>query len=566
VDSDGVIRSAATNLLLRSEEFDNASWSRVRLSTVNANGAVSPNGTLSADEMVVDTANGTHSIYSNTISSTTATYSASVYLKAGTSNFAFFGLTDLATGGAERRINLSTGVVDTVNIGGAGSWTSVSSTVASVGNGWYRLTVTATQGGGTSVALQVLVGNSSGQRTYLGNNTDSVYAWGAQLELGSTATTYIPTGATINSAPRFDHNPLTGECLGLLVEESRTNSIRNNTMVGAVAGTPGTLPTNWSESLAGLTREVVGTGTTNGINWIDLRLSGTSTGTVVNLSMEAINVAVAAAGQNWTNSFWIARVGGTTTNVTGVNSRIRSYNSTPAFLGQHDGSAITLTSSLVRHEATYSNLPATTAFVEPVVRVVVANSSAIDITLRIGLPQLEQGAFATSVIPTTGTAVTRSADIATLSGTNFSSWYFPAQGTLFASMSSASGAAYTGYVLSVGPDFNNTIQMYRQSDTQPVARVRVGGVDTYGSIGSGPVWTGTTLGKFALALSPSSGRQAFNGTLDSAGDDLNITLPVSSSMSIGSLAGSSIFANAHIRRIAYFDRRLPNATLQAITT
>ena len=49
--------------------------------------------------------------------------------------------------------------------------------------------------------------------------------------------------ATTNEA-RFDHNPTTGESLGLLVEEARTNLVRNNTMVGAVAGSPGTPPTN----------------------------------------------------------------------------------------------------------------------------------------------------------------------------------------------------------------------------------------------------------------------------------------------------------------------------------
>jgi hypothetical protein len=46
--------------------------------------------------------------------------------------------------------------------------------------------------------------------------------------------------AGVNEA-RFDHDPVTGESLGLLVEEARTNSIRNNTMVGAAAGTTGTV-------------------------------------------------------------------------------------------------------------------------------------------------------------------------------------------------------------------------------------------------------------------------------------------------------------------------------------
>ena len=65
---------------------------------------------------------------------------------------------------------------------------------------------------------------------------------------------------------------------GILIEESRTNQIRNNSMQGAVAGTPGTLPTNWGVSVAGgLTRTVVGTGTENGIEYIDVRVQGTTT-------------------------------------------------------------------------------------------------------------------------------------------------------------------------------------------------------------------------------------------------------------------------------------------------
>ena len=98
-------------------------------------------------------------------------------------------------------------------------------------------------------------------------------------------------------APRFDHNPTTGESLGLLVEEQRTNSIRNNTMVGAVAGTPGTLPTNWSTFITGATgisREVVGTGVESGINYLDLRFFGTSTGGGVFAVQADTNTGVAA--------------------------------------------------------------------------------------------------------------------------------------------------------------------------------------------------------------------------------------------------------------------------------
>jgi hypothetical protein len=56
----------------------------------------------------------------------------------------------------------------------------------------------------------------------------------------------------------------------------------------------------------------------------------------------------------------------------------------------------------------------------------------VDFTIRVGYPQLEQGAFATSVIPTSGTAATRAADVASISGSNFSSWYRQDEGTVFA--------------------------------------------------------------------------------------------------------------------------------------
>jgi hypothetical protein len=55
-----------------------------------------------------------------------------------------------------------------------------------------------------------------------------IYLWGAQLEQSTTVGEYIPTTSTINSAPRFDHDPTTGESLGLLVEESRTNLITSS--------------------------------------------------------------------------------------------------------------------------------------------------------------------------------------------------------------------------------------------------------------------------------------------------------------------------------------------------
>ena len=189
------IEEQRTNRLLQSEDLS-TTWANTR-SSDSTNVVISPNGTLTGDKLIEDaTASNSHFILSGFVSSTSGTYTASVYLKAAERSFAFIGITDLLTGGAERRINLSTGVVDSTNIGGAGSWTSISGTSTSVGNGWYRVTVTATQGAGTLLSLQIYTGNASGAQVYTGDGYSGIYIWGAQLEAGAFATSYIPTVAS----------------------------------------------------------------------------------------------------------------------------------------------------------------------------------------------------------------------------------------------------------------------------------------------------------------------------------------------------------------------------------
>jgi hypothetical protein len=66
----------------------------------------------------------------------------------------------------------------------------------------------------------------------------------------------------------------------------------------------------------------------------------------------------------------------------------------------------------------------------------IASGVAVDFTFRFAAPQLELGAFPTSYIPTTGAAATRAADVASISGSNFSSWYRQDEGTVFADCNS----------------------------------------------------------------------------------------------------------------------------------
>lgn len=84
-----------------------------------------------------------------------------------------------------------------------------------------------------------------------------------------------------------------------LIEPAATNYAQNNTMAGAVLGTPGTLPTGWSAATTvnGVTRSIVGVGIEDGIAYLDIGFSGTATGNAG--FYPNVASAAASAGQNW---------------------------------------------------------------------------------------------------------------------------------------------------------------------------------------------------------------------------------------------------------------------------
>jgi hypothetical protein len=189
-----------------------------------------------------------------------------------------------------------------------------------------------------------------------------------------------------------------------------TNSIRNNTMVGAVAGTPGTTPTNWSAgSFYGLTREIVATGVEDGIAYIDCRFFGTTTSILFESTFfESPTQISATQGSIWTLSAYLRIVGGSTLNITRILLVIVNHSSAGTSLSQFAVSTAAAPTSAPLNSQRYSTSSfsgtfsnANTAFVRPYVQIEANSGVAIDITLRIGLPQLERGEYVTPPIATT---------------------------------------------------------------------------------------------------------------------------------------------------------------------
>lgn len=391
----------------------------------------------------------------------------------------------------------------------------------------------------------------------------------------STATYFNSVGVLTSAAidaPRFDFNPATLAAQGLLIEEQRTNSIRNNTMQGAVAGTPGTQPTDWgvSTAAAGLTYQVVGTGTDSGITYIDIRVSGTPSATGDQfIASPATTTGVAAlSGQTWTNSMYVKIQAGSLTGVGGVQLRLSERNSVGGNLTDGRVNIIPTTSALSsqRYTQTRTNTNASTAFLFPSLLLNVSSGVAIDITLRIGLPQLELGAFATSVIPTTTTALTRSADVASVN--TLSPWFNSTASTLYAEWTPIAAAIPTGATQLVTEIAELTNANFYRIFQSQVAGAKAssnmfsGGANP-GRLDSGGAYSNATV-KAAAAFAASDRAISANGAV--ATTSATGALPVGvTALFLGQQAGSTNFLNGYLRRITYYPRKLSSAELQAIT-
>lgn len=345
-------------------------------------------------------------------------------------------------------------------------------------------------------------------------------AW-PQMERSGSVTDYIPT----TSAAATVCNPR-----GLLLEEARTNSIRNGGATGAtvgVVGSGGALPTNWNttQGAGGLTTEIIATGTELGVPYVDVKISGTSAGTAYNLAFDTAAQIAATLNSVWSGSFWVKIVSGGLTNITTVEHSIRQYTAAGAFLETAQATTFTPTSTLTRQlnqNATASN--ASVERVHNLLRLNFSSAVAIDVTLRLGGCQLEQGPYATSYIPTTTAAATRASDLVV--GSNLAALGFnQVEGTFVIGVEqnyTPVASRFEHFLsVSIGTSTSNTLLMLKRHTSGVIrAEVRSGGVDqTVGALDVAGVPAG--IFKQAFAYRVNDFANAANGSsvfTDTSGD------------------------------------------------
>ncbi|WP_319798333.1 phage head spike fiber domain-containing protein [Nitrobacter sp.] len=361
-----------------------------------------------------------------------------------------------------------------------------------------------------------------------------------------------------------------GNCIGYLSEVQSTNGIRNNSMTGASAGT---LPTNWSYTdRSGLSHTYVGPGVEDGIPYYDIRIFGTTTSSGSNaslLSCEQSGQIAAASGVTMTASSFMRVVGGSLANFTPVIAAA-GFNGSGSIV---DGSASSIAPTtaalrLQRFKQTTTFANAGTASCSFMLWGSWASGVAIDVTLRIGAPQMEQLGDATSPILTTSGALSRAGDSLTLPVSAISGWDGTRGGIMVASfrLAAKTGAVQRAFILDDGNgNSQNAVSLVAALTASSIiaGRVYSGGVSQSAPNSASSPTVGT---RTKAAISWGSSRIALfqDGTL-LLGNSGSYTLPSGlTTLRIGtSSTGEGL--NGYLDTLAYYPSDRADAYAQQVT-
>jgi len=186
------IEEARTNLLLQSQTFTNASWTKVS-STITASAATSPDGSANASKIVEDAITNVHNAQQAITKAASAIqYTFSGFVKAGERTWCELFVFDGAADGQRQYVNLTTGAAGNASAQGAG-FTGVSFASSLRPDGWVYFAWVFTTNTATALQCRIYTASANGTDNYAGDGASGIYVWNMQLEAGAFATSPIVT-------------------------------------------------------------------------------------------------------------------------------------------------------------------------------------------------------------------------------------------------------------------------------------------------------------------------------------------------------------------------------------
>ncbi len=516
VNSAGLVEVCPWNLVQYSEDFSNAAWTKLNGIAVTTNTINAPNGTLTAD--TIEKAGGSggvgfYYIVQNTIFEQLTNFFYVKYksgsgiiwlLGKNSGTFAFY---------------------DVINGTALSKSSGMTTSIESIGDGWYKCIFSQTYVGATSTEFGIGLCLTDGTPNYNATTaaTQSVYIWGAQSSISSTAKPYFPTTDRLN-VPRLTYQNGGGGCPSLLLEKQSTNFQTYSqdftnvawTKLGQGVGDTSVVTANYAISPDG---------TQNATRFV-CNLNGGTTA-----SDRSWMIASFTAQATSTISIWI---------------KLNSAGTKTVLLSDSGGGTKTISGT------DWQRIDATFVGAGGEFRIgLIGGSTSDTLDCCIWGAQAEQSSYATSYIPTTSASATRVADacfktgISSLIGGGVGTWFMD-----FEFIEDTISNYTFAFNLSDGTITNHLYLYYNNPSWY------WGGVDTAITLPS------TLRKKVAIKYSSGTGKLFCNGSLIS-------TLSISSSFSrldIGNRFSQNYPMDGKINEAYFLTTSLTDAECQALTT
>lgn len=395
-----------------------------------------------------------------------------------------------------------------------------------------------------------------------------------------SAGTFVGSNGLIQSAatntPRFDHDPVTGVCKGLLMEEQRTNASWYSSAL--VVGT------GWSANATPSVTSIVDGIGPDGNNAYEItEIANIGTHTLFNTGGSGTTGATSVvSGTTYTGSVFVKKVTGSVDWIqlsfssAGFGSvQYANFNLSNGTIGNFSSSSpkiqdagngwyrCSITVVATTTTTTTSNL--FIAFTNNTDTIIRLPSYAGNTANKIlaAMVQFEAGSFPSSYIPTVAASAIRSADVCSITGSDFSKFYNPLEGSLLASSLRVSTNTNAFIAHYSDNSFNNGFDIRYNTTTQVASIMNVANSNQVPAM-----ITTITAGSVV--------KQAFSYKLNDCGysvngagaiTDTSALIPTATRLVIGNAAvtGQSFYLNGTISSLRYYKKRLANAKLPTLT-